>query len=92
MNEFDSFLIDIKEKGFAALDSFIKYLGFEHHNIDYYNDTLAETRVDDLRMTFAISTSQREGYFTVYDVNYKILDRAMFKQQLNNDWKEIEDD
>ena len=92
MNEFDSFLIGLQEKGNAALNSFIKYLGFEHHNIDYYNDTLAETSVDDLRMSFAISTSQNEGYFTVYDVDYKILDRAVFKQQLNNDWKEIEDD
>lgn len=97
MNEFDSFLIGIKEKGYAALDSLIKYLGFEHHNISYYNDTLAETSVDDLRMTFAISKSHNEGYFTVYDDHYKILDRAVFKHQLNidcpsYDWKEIEDD
>lgn len=91
MNDFDSFLISLQEKGSAALNSFIKYLGFEHHNIEYYNDCLAETIVDDLRMTFAITISKREGYFTVYDSNYKVLDRAIFKQQLNDDWKEIEE-
>lgn len=90
MNEFDSFLLGLQERGNAALNSFIKYLGFDYHNIYYYNDTLAETIVDDLRMTFAVT--QSEGYFTVYDDNYKILDRAAFKQQLNNEWKEIEDD
>lgn len=92
MNEFDSFLIDLQEKRHAALNSFIKYLGFEHHNINYYSDTLAETNVDDLRMSFAISKSHKEGYFTVYDTDYKVLDRAVFKKQLNNDWKEIEDE
>lgn len=87
MNEFDSFLISLQENGTAVLNSFIKYLGFEHHNIEYYSDTLAAAIVDDLKIVFSVT--QSKGYFTVCDVHHNILDRAVFKR-LNNDWKEIE--
>lgn len=90
MNVFDDFLNSIKAD--ATLNSFIAALGFDKHNLYYYNNTLAETSVDDLRMIFYVDDFGTSASFTVYDNNYKVVDRALFKLVDNNEWKEIEDD